>query len=247
MSTDTQRRPNADDEGISERRRQMLRAAATAAPLVATLPSGAALANASAFQCIAADKTATDAGEFNFVYSVNGTTLVTVPASVQTGEKDVNVSDSVNTPPGNGQGATRSQSWRSGLSLSMRVPNGNGSEARGSVPAVLKPVTVYRIGEGTTANPYKYFEYLNGSADLPLSVSDSNPEEGPPYYGFTDTGWDEVEVVRVYDIGSPPYTFADEDCGAEPCVLLAQGPTSGTNLTALNDSCMTSIVQHDVG
>jgi hypothetical protein len=39
-------------EDISSRRRDILKAAATAAPLVATLPSGEALANASALQCV---------------------------------------------------------------------------------------------------------------------------------------------------------------------------------------------------
>jgi hypothetical protein len=145
MSTDTQLRPDASDEGISERRRQLLRAAATAAPLVATLPSGADLANASAFRCIAKDKAATDAGEFNFVYPENGTTLVTILASLQTATK--NVDDSVNTPPGNSEGVTMSQSRHSGLRLSMRVPNGNGSATSGGVPAAVEPVTVYRIGE----------------------------------------------------------------------------------------------------
>jgi hypothetical protein len=37
---------------LSARRRQLLKAAASAAPLIATLPSGEALANASALQCV---------------------------------------------------------------------------------------------------------------------------------------------------------------------------------------------------
>jgi hypothetical protein len=41
-------------------RRRLLRAAASAAPLVATLPSGAALATASTYQCILDDKDASD-------------------------------------------------------------------------------------------------------------------------------------------------------------------------------------------
>jgi hypothetical protein len=41
-------------------RRRLLRAAASAAPLIATLPSGAALAVASAYQCVPKDKTASD-------------------------------------------------------------------------------------------------------------------------------------------------------------------------------------------
>ena len=47
-----QQGPNAQDPS----RRRLLRAAASAAPLIATLPSGAALARPSAFQCIVKDQ-----------------------------------------------------------------------------------------------------------------------------------------------------------------------------------------------
>jgi len=246
MSTDKQQRPNANGQGISERRRQMLRAAATAAPLVATLPSGAVLANASAFQCIAADKAATDAGEFNFVYDVNGTTLVTVQASVQSGTKTVG--DAVSPTPDDSQGTTRSQSWRSGLTLSMRVPKRNDSR---SVAAATEDVTVYRIGE---APDYKYYEYLGDVASVarttgassPLSESDANPNPEKDKRYELSGGWQPVELVRVYDIGTPPYTDVNEDCGSEPCLLLARGPTNGTDLTALNGSCMASVVTDGV-
>lgn len=49
----TSENPQANQvSGVSEQRRRLLRAAATAAPLVATIPNGAAWANASTAQCI---------------------------------------------------------------------------------------------------------------------------------------------------------------------------------------------------
>ena len=44
--------PGAAREAVSERRRRLLKAAATTAPVIATLPSGAALANASIHHCV---------------------------------------------------------------------------------------------------------------------------------------------------------------------------------------------------
>jgi hypothetical protein len=52
----------ASDAPASGRRRHLLKAAASAAPLIATLPNGAALANGSAFQCLEKDKTESDKG-----------------------------------------------------------------------------------------------------------------------------------------------------------------------------------------
>lgn len=46
----------------SRERRLLLKAAATAAPIIATLPNGAALANASAADCVVKDKALSDAG-----------------------------------------------------------------------------------------------------------------------------------------------------------------------------------------
>lgn len=45
-------------------RRALLRAAAATAPLIATLPSGAALANASAAACVVNDQSASQSGDF---------------------------------------------------------------------------------------------------------------------------------------------------------------------------------------
>jgi hypothetical protein len=50
--------PEGDNSHPSIRRRQLLRAAASAGPLIATLPSGAALAQASAVQCAVAEQEA---------------------------------------------------------------------------------------------------------------------------------------------------------------------------------------------
>ena len=49
------------EHGADQVRRRLLRAAA-AAPLMATLPSGAAYANVSAFQCVVSSKSSSDAG-----------------------------------------------------------------------------------------------------------------------------------------------------------------------------------------
>jgi hypothetical protein len=46
----------ADVATASERRRSLLKAAASAAPVIATLPSGAALANASSLQCVISEQ-----------------------------------------------------------------------------------------------------------------------------------------------------------------------------------------------
>ena len=47
-----------DRESVAQGRRRLLKAAATTAPLIATLPNGAAWASASTAQCIATSKTA---------------------------------------------------------------------------------------------------------------------------------------------------------------------------------------------
>lgn len=44
--------PDTTEDAVSEQRRRLLKAAATAAPVIATLPSGAAFANASVHQCV---------------------------------------------------------------------------------------------------------------------------------------------------------------------------------------------------
>jgi len=211
MSTDKQLRPNGNDEGISEGRRRMLRAAATAAPLVATLPSGAVLANASAFQCLAKDKAATDRGEFSFVYAPDGTTLLTVPAQVQTQTK---------------------------------TEDGTETSA-----------TVYRFpvnDNGTPVTPTYYYRYLNNDLSRPLDattdpVNDSTGEYAD--YGFNNDEWMDVEVVRVFglveDTGGGYISV--KNCGSDPCVLLAKDPNTSGDLTALNDSCMTSLGIEDPG
>lgn len=58
---DARRVGEVPDRGADSTRRRLLRAAA-AAPLMATLPSGAAYANVSAFQCVVSSKTSSDDG-----------------------------------------------------------------------------------------------------------------------------------------------------------------------------------------
>jgi hypothetical protein len=58
-------KPAQGADAPAQDRRRLLRAAATAAPLIATLPSGAALAVASTYQCVDKDKVAsTSAADF---------------------------------------------------------------------------------------------------------------------------------------------------------------------------------------
>lgn len=58
-SRDTSNRDSQENLGrVSEKRRRLLKAAAASAPVIATLQSGGAFANASAFQCI--DSTTND-------------------------------------------------------------------------------------------------------------------------------------------------------------------------------------------
>jgi hypothetical protein len=45
-------KPTVAENAVSEQRRRILKVAATAAPVIATLPSGAAFANASVHQCV---------------------------------------------------------------------------------------------------------------------------------------------------------------------------------------------------
>jgi hypothetical protein len=89
------------DAPILEQRRRLLKAAASAAPLVATLPGGEALANSSAMQCVINEQQHSPGPATPFVSDPRpeGDTYLRVPGIVQTWASSIGYS---NGGPGQG-------------------------------------------------------------------------------------------------------------------------------------------------
>jgi hypothetical protein len=161
-------------ERLSLRRRQLLKAAASTAPLVATLPSGAALANASAYNCVQQEINSPAPDPEN-----PESTYITSMGSKQVYENRGNSSDQKTVykiPPIGASGSSGS----SGLTPLTMEAQGTASVRSMEFPGNGEPKKPSIQGSGTTS---VFTMPLGKSEDEPAAEADLpvTPQAEPQY------------------------------------------------------------------